>query len=147
MKTLHFHTGRGGQFHNPGHVTFMGFGTIQETNLFNEYYFETTQEDIDDPDIETGDREPGWYHANGNELDCEINDDGTGYINADYEYDSDHWVKENDLNDTQVAALVQWYNNSYFGPTLGSEEAEVKRIIHEHYPNYIVELEMEDSGD
>lgn len=140
MKTLRFHTGRGGQFHNPGYVTFIGFETIQETNIFNEHYFQTTQEDIDDPDTETGDREPGWYHANGNELDCEINDDGTGYINADYEYDSDHWVKENDLNEIQINAIIRMCKGraGHFFPL--SDEAQLEEIIREHYPEYLSEI-------
>lgn len=145
MKTLHFHTGRGGQFFNPGHVSFRGFETIHETGIFNEYYFYYSQEDIEDPDIIK--EEPGWYRANGDMLDYEINEDGTGFIHSDTIYDSDHWVKEEDLNEKQIEAIVEWYNESLCGPIPYSDEAEIRRIIHEHYPNYITELEQEDDDD
>jgi len=140
MKTLHFHTGRGGAFHNAGHITFRGFQTIQQTSLFDEYYFYYDQEMIDDPEIVTGDRKPGWYTASGNELDCQINEDGTGYINADYEYDSDHWVKENELSEIQQNVIIRAINNSYM-----PEIEELEQIIREHYPERVHEIEEQEA--
>lgn len=116
MKILRFHTGRGGRFNNQGHVTFIEFERILDTDAFQEYFLNES----------TGE----WIMPSGNALDCEINDNGTGYINDDGEYDSDHWVKEDDLNPKQAIALGQAckYGTHW-------DEKEMKRILNEYYPN------------
>lgn len=113
MKTLRFHTGRGGQFHNPGHVTFVKFGTIQDSENWHQYFFR--------------DEENKWYDEGGNELDCQINEDGTGYINDDNDYDTDHWVKEDELNAKQIEAIKRAIYNGHF------DEKELNEIITKYY--------------
>jgi hypothetical protein len=117
MKILRFHIGRGGRFHNQGHVSFVKIETIHETNAFEPYF------NIDGKFIDSG----------GNEVDYSINDDGTGYINDDGEYDSDYWVLENSLNAKQIDAIIEEYDDYIASKYPNSDHAEIERILKEHY--------------
>jgi hypothetical protein len=118
MKTLRFHTGRGGRFNNQGHVTFVGFETIQDSSAWDPYFL----------------GEDGtWKNEMGDELDCQINEDGTGYIDDDGEYDSDNWVLKDSLNDNQVAAIIDKYDDYFASQYPNSDESEIGRILQEYY--------------
>ena len=118
MKTLRFHTGRGGRFYSQGHVTFTEFEKIQGSVAFAELFL--------NGDILTDD--------SGNELDYEINRDGTGYVSCDGDYDTDTWVNENNLTPNQINALVDcWKHESHW------DQEEIHRILTDHYPFYLDE--------
>ena len=113
-KVLQFHTGRGGSFHNSGYVTFVRFGKITDSGNFDQYF-------PDDND--------GYTDAAGNELDFIINDDGTGYINDDGDYDSTTWVKEDDLDVKQINAIIRELDSL--------DGDELQRIVDEYYSEYV----------
>ena len=121
-RVLKFHTGRGGRYYNQGHVTFIKFEEIEEGNNFDKYFFD------EDEDL--------YRDGSNNELDYQINEDGTGYINDDGEYDSTHFVLEEDLNEKQIYALIREFDGIY--------EKEAREIIKEYYPSYLPEEEEED---
>jgi hypothetical protein len=114
-KVLKFHTGRGGRFFNPGHVSFVGFERIDEGNTFEDLFL--------------SDDEKICRDASGNELDFEINSDGTGYVNEDYDYNRTDCVLEDDLTASQVVALIRERD--------GYLSDEINRILNEYYDNYI----------
>lgn len=130
-KVLKFQTGRGGRFNNAGHVTFVNFERIDEGMTFEQHFF----------DEETN----TWFQASGNELDCEINDDGTGYVNVDHDYDTTHCVFEDDLSEKQINAIIVALNGEH--PNQGiywSNYSDLKRIIEEYYPEYLDEIKEEE---
>jgi len=117
MKVLRFHTGRGGRYHNAGHVLFRDFGPL-DTLHFTDFFEDETH---------------GYIEEDGTPLDYEHNEDGTGYINVDGEYNRDDWVLETDLSPAQCRALARIGNpdNNYY------HSGEARRIIVEYYPEYI----------
>ncbi len=89
-----FKKGRGGRFHNGGHVSFYSLCKIQDVSVLEEYMF-------------FNEENGKWYEGNGEELDCQLNEDGTGYINIDSEYNSYYALKIEDFNRSHFAALVE----------------------------------------
>ena len=119
-KILKFWTGRGGRFYNSGHVHFVNFESIfAGKTIENIIYNEEKQR---------------WCEDNGNEADYEFNDDGTGYLNLDHEYDTTTCVFENDLNQKQIYAIIEAINEK------STHLNELIRIIKEHYPEYEDEI-------
>ena len=116
MKNLKFKTGRGGRFNNQGHVTFIGFEDITDGGTFNEVF---PNEDFS---IVT--------NGAGNELDFLINDDGTGFLDNDGEYDTIRVVKEDDLNEKQINAVIEIMEYDY-------NHEDLERIIKEYYIEYL----------
>ena len=90
LKVLQFHTGRGGRFYNSGYLQFIDFKTIQDSNVFENHF-----------EMEDG----TWKKSSGNDLDCKIHDNGTGYVNSDEDYDTDTFVLESELTDKHLDAL------------------------------------------
>ena len=116
-KVLKFHTKRGGRFHNSGHVIFVGFETIiQGTTL--DFLF------IDENDV--------YFEANGNKADIEINDDGTGYLDIDGDYDTIRCVFEDDLSVAQINALLRDKDSNVF-----INHDEIQLILKEYYSEYL----------
>jgi len=115
-KILKFWTHRGGRFYNSGHVEFVGFEEIGEGVTFEDHFFD---EDLNK-----------WFEANGNELDCKINEDGTGYVNVDYDYDTTTCVAEDELNPKQINAILRNDNNVFI------HQESLDGIIEEYYPEY-----------
>lgn len=123
MKNLKFHTGRGGRYNNPGYVTFTGFESITEGHTFDDLFPNDDWSIVRDPAE--------------NELDFEINEDGTGYVDDDGYYDSTHVVKENELNKKQIAALIREKDSH-------RDREEIVRVLTEHYAEYMPEEEVEE---
>lgn len=116
-KVLRFHIGRGGRFFNPGFMIFIGFEKLEEGDKnFIDFY----------PD-ENG----GWKEDNGNELDYMVNEDGTGYINIDNDYDKDVWELEDNLSSKQIDALLRAKDGFY--------KDEIKEILEKYYEDYITD--------
>ena len=115
-KILRFHTGRGGRFHNQGYVTFVDFEKMtSQSPVFDDlFYYEEENKIIDN---------------GSNVLDFVMNDDGTGYIDDDGEYNTDTWVFEDDLNTKQIHAIIREFDGFYGD--------ELKTIINEFYPEYL----------
>lgn len=113
VRVLKFHTGRGGKFFNSGYVRFIDFDRIENSHNWDNYFF--------------CDEKNTWYDGNGNELDYQINGDGTGYINDDNEYDTTNWVNEDELNDKQISAIKREIeDNSFYAD-------ELKMIVKKYY--------------
>ena len=113
-KVLKFKTARGGRFNNPGHVTFEDFQTMDESNILQEHFY---NEDEDK-----------WYEENGEELDFVKNEDGTGYVQIDHEYDTTTFVMEDNLDPKQIGALI---NADHWNTE------EIERILNEYYEEYL----------
>ncbi len=119
-KVLKFHTGRGGRFNNSGYVQFVGFETITEGMTMNDLF----------------EQENGIFlMSSGNECDCQINEDGTGYVNEDHDYDTTNCVFENDLNEKQINAILRSDNRTFV------HAEELFYIVKEHYQDRIEEFE------
>ncbi len=117
MKNLKFHIGRGGRFNNQGHMTFVNFKNIDDGCFFEDYSLS------EDGKI--------CYDNVGNELDFQINDDGTGYIDDDGEYDTTIVVKENNLNNKQINAVIDYINTQLL------YSKDLIEIINLYYPEYL----------
>ncbi len=86
---LCFHIGRGGDFHGAGHLTFEGEKTIEEftDNLF-------LNED-----------ETQYTDSNGNEVGLPTENDGTGRIEIDGDYDTTYCIHVEDLTEDEFDAI------------------------------------------
>jgi hypothetical protein len=116
MKNLKFKTSRGGRFHNAGHVSFIDFENINEGSTFDEMSWDEEKEIYLD-----------W---NGEEADCAICEDGTGWLNIDGDYDTTIVECENSLNVKQINALKRAVNNHW-------ATEEIERIMNEYYSEYM----------
>lgn len=116
-RILKFHEGRGGRFFNPGYLTFESFDEcIQDDNTIADSCF---------VEEETG----RLLSASGNELDYQFNEDGTGYINYDNNYDTIYYVMEDDLTVGQQTCLSKIdVNDVYYD--------EVRTILEKYYDGY-----------
>jgi len=106
MRFFEFHVGRGGRFHNPGHLTFNGMcNGIQYTQAFN-YLFEPTQEDGEtfDPDLNAE-----WRDSCGNGvgLTNEQIQSGSGTINIDNDYDTTYTKTVEELTDNEIELVFK----------------------------------------
>lgn len=85
-----FHIGRGGRFNNAGHLSFIGEHNINEYvgNLF-------ISEDND-----------GVYlDFSGNEVGLSVDNDGTGRINIDYDYDTTYCLFLSDCDFKEIKSI------------------------------------------
>lgn len=116
MKVLKFQTGRGGRFNNSGYVVFVGFENIADGKTMNDLF----------------EQEDGTFlMSSGNECDCKINNNGTGYVNEDHEYDTTTCVFENELNEKQINAIIRNEGNAFI------HELELQIILKEYYSEYL----------
>jgi len=116
MKILKFHTGRGGRFNNSGFVTFVEFEKIKEGNTFSGVYLNDTLTKC--------------FCQSGNELDFEINEDGTGYLNEDHDYDTTTCVLVDELDEKQINALIRAKDSHW-------NANEIERILNSHYSEFL----------
>lgn len=114
MRVLKFHTGRGGRFHNAGFVKFVGFERIDEGTAYESLYFD----------------ENGDLSDDNHSIDVEINEDGTGFINQDNDYDTTRCLFENDLDHKQIEALKREAKG-------GFDDKEARKILEMHYPEHL----------
>jgi hypothetical protein len=98
-KIMKFHTGRGGRYYNAGFVTFVGFEEITK-ELNNYTYLEEEGKLFDDTGSEV--------------IDFEFNEDGSGYINSDYEYDTTECVWSDELSNKQISAVARAMDEHYW---------------------------------
>ena len=130
MKTLEtivaFHIGRGGRFHNSGHVSFIGFKTINEftSDLFVSYenYTELSEElkkypnlgeklqkCFEDDDFVFFKKKFGWnigkkifIDGGGSPVGLDVENDGTGIINIDYDYNTNYCKYLSECNEDEL---------------------------------------------
>ena len=92
-----FHTGRGGRYHNAGHVTYIGEKNIGE--FLNDLFFnEETQE---------------YYGGNGELVgltQAEV-ESGVGSINIDHQYDTTTTCHIEDCSEREIEMICQ--SNEY----------------------------------
>lgn len=101
---LEFHVGRGGQFHNPGFVTYKGIvDGIGSTSTFDKVY---PPEGIDIDDMEDGDE---FVNEVGNSvgLTKAQYDSGDGIIDFDGGYDTTYTKLANDLSDEEAMLVFK----------------------------------------
>lgn len=120
MKNLKFHTGRGGQFNNAGYVSFVEFEDLQDGITFEKFFQDDNGK---------------WFDSACNELDLQINEDGTGYVNEDHDYDTTTVVREDNLNAKQINALIRAYNTFFW-----NGNSDIENIVKEYYPDFEHEL-------
>jgi hypothetical protein len=88
---LAFHIGRGGRFHNPGHLTFIGFKAIDR---FTD-------------DLFMNEDETEYIDSNGNEVGLSVDNDGTGRIDIDRDYDTTYCKYLDDLDENEMDAIMR----------------------------------------
>lgn len=94
-----FHIGRGGRFYNSGHTSYIGERII---NDFTNDLFLNKDETF-------------YTDGNGTEI-LEVDNDGTGKINIDYEYDTTYACKVSDLSEEEINIILATKNKrGYFG--------------------------------
>ena len=133
-----FHIGRGGRFYNSGHVTFLGEeninhytddlfvrydnqqiirNTLKNRNLSNllEKFDDCIESDNFNffiqkfSDFEIG--EQIYIDLNGNEIGLSVDNDGTGIINRDNNYDTTYAKYLEDCNEDELYLIVN--SNTY----------------------------------
>lgn len=90
-----FHTGRGGRFNNPGHVTFVGCERIDEGHVFDSLFL---NED-----------ETEYVGDSGNEVELSVEDaeTGVGTINIDNGYNTTTATYISDCDHSLLAAIAE----------------------------------------
>lgn len=90
-----FHTGRGGRFNNPGHVTFVGCERIDEGHVFESLFL---NED-----------ETEYVGDSGNEVELTVEEAGTGIgtINIDNDYNTTTALYITECDHTLLAAIAK----------------------------------------
>lgn len=102
---LCFHIGRGGRFHNSGHLTFQGAKKITETDDFGKLFpprFKNGNDNLKSLKAE-------WKDECGNsvELTNEMIRSGIGIINHDNDYDTTYTTYLKDLSKDEIYAIQQ----------------------------------------
>lgn len=100
---LHFHTGQGGRFNNPGYTTFKW---IEDASIIeNDIYY---------PKYKNGNdilRSNTHYmlDANGNELSATVNEynNGVGVYDWDGTYDTDFFIYADELDEELIFMVLQ----------------------------------------
>lgn len=97
---LHFHVGRGGNYNNPGFVTFCGIRTIEDVLQINETY-------IDDYE-----GEDYYFDHNGTPLiSVKQAETGIGCVEFDTIYDTDNCIKLEDCERNDLLIILE--SNEY----------------------------------
>jgi hypothetical protein len=112
---LKFKIGRGGNFYNPGHLSFEGVTKgISHTSEFNSLFPPMINEEEEDrsPDAE-------WTDGSGNsvELTNAMVDSGIGRINMDNDYDTVYTIFAKDCSEEEsnrVFKQAQEFNGKYY---------------------------------
>ena len=159
-KLAYFHTGRGGRFYNAGHRTFVkivsdiseiipgtaSFIPANKIEGLEDFLFDSwVNEDWEDEglkelqnslrmtDMEF--RERKLDNMGGKSIDLEMNEDGTGYINWDNDYDFDVVCNLSDCDEDDLILILK--SNPW---DLYQVLEEIKKIAQEN--NYYDVLEM-----
>lgn len=100
---LHFHTGRGGKFYNPGYTTFKG---VEDASVISNYLYY--------PRYKNGNdilRSSTHYmlDENGNELSATVNEynKGVGTYDWDGDYDTDSFIYAEQLDEDLILLILQ----------------------------------------
>ena len=105
-----FHIGRGGRFHNSGYKSYIGEKNI---NDFTSDFFLNREETF-------------YIDCNGEEL-LAVDNDGTGEINIDNDYDTTYACKVSDLSEEEINIILATKDErGYFGQF---SEAMIKAAI------------------
>lgn len=129
---LHFHTGRGGKFFNPGYTTFEG---INDASIIeNDIYYPKYKNGNDILHSNTH----YMLDANGNELSATVNEynNGVGVYDWDGSYDTDSFIYADQLDEDLIFLVLQ--NNTpedfRFYPDLYEilSNADVYRLVEEN---------------
>jgi len=98
-----FHIGRGGQFYNAGHKTYIGEKNLNDLIKLNDLYY------YDNEDREEGEKvEEGWYDAVGNfKLTKEEGEQETGIIDLDGEFDTDIVRYLEDCTESELKLIAE----------------------------------------
>ena len=94
-----FHIGRGGRFHNSGHTSYIGEKNI---NDFTSDFFLNRDETF-------------YIDCNGKEI-LAVDNDGTGKVNIDNDYDTTYACKVSDLSEEEINIILATKDErGYFG--------------------------------
>lgn len=109
-----FHVGRGGRFHNPGHISFIGeFDFQQLLKVCSDSLF-WVQETFDEDGNEKPLAESEWYVHDGTDMHLLAGraemEAKTGCLNFDNDYDKDYTTTLGDCDDAEMEALRRAYN-------------------------------------
>lgn len=88
---LCFKIGRDGRFHNPGHLSFYGENKISDSMFIDNLF---TNED-----------ETQYTDGNGKEVGLPVENDGTGAINIDNDYNTTYAIHVADLTKEEFLAI------------------------------------------
>lgn len=96
-----FHIGRGGRFNNQGHLSYVGEHKITES-MFIEHLFTNTEE-------------TQYTDSNGKEVGLPVDNDGTGTIDIDGDYDTSYAIRVSEIGDNELQAIIKTdgYNGSF----------------------------------
>ena len=92
-----FKIGRGGRFHNSGHLSYVGEYDIN--HFVNDLFL--------------NEAETMYTDGNGTEL-LDVDNDGTGKINIDNDYNTTYACKVSDLDENELNAILN-RGRGYFG--------------------------------
>ena len=107
---LAFKIGRGGHYHNSGHLSFYGENRIDDS-IFTDSLF------VSEDGTE-------WTDGDGNEVGLSVDNDGTGIINIDNDYDTTYAIHVRDLNEDEFHAIKN-RGRGFFGLSM-DEFDEIK---------------------
>jgi hypothetical protein len=152
-----FHTGRGGCYNNPGHTSFIGEKKISEftDDLFiryeneseilkrfnNEKVFNAFREAINDKDFETLEKfgikendlgKEEYYRGEcGTSVGLMVDNNGTGSINIDYQYDTTTACFIEDCSENDIIMIVE---------SADYKSIELESWIEANWPELVVKL-------
>lgn len=100
-----FHIGRGGRFHNGGHVTYLGQEKI------GKYIY-----DLFLNDEENDENRGQYYDGGGHYVGLSVEDvaSGIGYINVDNDYDSTYCQKLADCTEIEMQLIYNEEKDKYY---------------------------------
>jgi hypothetical protein len=137
-----FHIGRGGKHYNSGHKTFYGFNSIDEvrnaigdnkwTFINREFYYDVANtlkkhpnltkkldKCKDEDDFSYFEKKFGfdfgkeiYIDCNGNEIGLDVENDGTGIMNFDGEYDTYYTRRLEDCDEHECELILADYFTS-----------------------------------
>lgn len=88
---LCFKIGRGGMYHNPGHLSFVGEHRIDDRMFVDSLFLSEDEKNYTD--------------SNGNEVGLAVENDGTGKINIDNDYNTIYSIHICDLTPEEFTAI------------------------------------------
>lgn len=100
---LHFHTGRGGKFNNPGYTTFEG---VEDASVISNYLYFPRYKNGND--ILHSNRHY-MLDENGNELSATVNEynNGVGVFDWDGTYDTDFFIYADELDEDLILIVLK----------------------------------------